>query len=491
MKWARGGSGSRPSAVQVERPRAARAPLLSPSGDFRRTRRGRGLGDGAAGAGSGDGASHREQGVALLVAITAIAILSVMLTDLHQTTTTGYVVATTERDALRAEYMAKSGLNLTRLLVSQEPAMRRIFAPVYSQLVQGQTLPQLPVWSYANVLLQPFCDYEATREASTGETVDFRNAQGLGETPGTCEITAFAENSRININNALFLSGDDARRSLAMQLFALVGGYQSPSPYDPLFARPDGDGMLSSRQDVVTSIIDWWDYDSTGTDFDLGSNEVRELGSEDNVYARMSDPYTIKNAPFDSLEELRLVRGVTDDFWATFIEPKPDDPASRVVTIYGSGLINPNEAPPEVMLARVCSFASDQTLCTDPLQQQSFIGLINTVRGIAPLPFFSTPADFVRFLEGQGFLYESLKGYLGEDNPLLFKPITIASEARAGIMRSFITRASIITVHSKGVVGRAEVELTAVLNFHRSWRPPAPLTGRAPATGIFHYYRVD
>ncbi|MBC7171308.1 MAG: hypothetical protein H5U40_02715, partial [Polyangiaceae bacterium] len=189
-------------------------PILSPSGDFGQNRRRRRP--------SGD-ASRREQGVALLVAITAIAILSVMLTDLHQTTTTGYLVATTQRDTLRAEYMAKSGINLTRLLVAHEPAIRRIFAPFYSQLIPGQSLPQLPVWSYADILLQPFCDYESARDASSGAEIDFRNARGLEDAPGTCEITAFAENSRININSALFLSGDNARRSLAMQLFALIG----------------------------------------------------------------------------------------------------------------------------------------------------------------------------------------------------------------------------------------------------------------------------
>ncbi len=467
--------------MMAEGRRGRRAPLLSPSGDFRRTRRG---------GGRGAHASRREQGVALLVAITAIAILSVMLTDLHETTTTGYVVATTERDALRAEYMAKSGVNLTRLLISKEPEIRRIFAPLYSQLVQGQTLPQLPVWNFADVMLQPFCDYEASREESTGQEIDFRNAQGLGETPGTCEITAFAENSRININNALFLSGDGAKRSLAMQLFAHMGGYQSPSTYDPLFAQRDQDGMLASRQDVLSGIIDWWDYDSSRTDFDPGSNQVRELGSEDNVYARMSDPYAIKNAPLDSLEELRLVRGVTDDFWATFIEPKADDPSSRVVTIYGSGLVNPNEAPAGVILARVCSFASDQALCTDPSQTQRFVVLVDTVRSyVRGIPFFSSPADVAAFLEGKGFLFDLLKGFV--DESMLFAPMTLTPEVRNGIVRSFITRASIITVHSKGLVGRAEVELTAVINFHNSWRPPAPLTGRMPATGIFHYYRVD
>src|SRR5690606_309275 len=54
---------------------------------------------------------ERRRGVALVIAITAVAILGVLLADMHRSTTTGYVVATTQRDSLRAEYMAKSGLN--------------------------------------------------------------------------------------------------------------------------------------------------------------------------------------------------------------------------------------------------------------------------------------------------------------------------------------------------------------------------------------------
>ncbi len=49
-------------------------------------------------------------------------------------------------------------------------------------------------------------------------------------------------------------------------------------------------------------------------------------GAEDDVYSSFPDPYRIKNAPFDSLDELRLVRGVGDDFWSTFVEPNPTIP---------------------------------------------------------------------------------------------------------------------------------------------------------------------
>jgi type II secretory pathway component PulK len=45
-----------------------------------------------------------EEGVALIVAITTVAILSVMLVDMHETTGTAFAVSTSQRDALQAEY---------------------------------------------------------------------------------------------------------------------------------------------------------------------------------------------------------------------------------------------------------------------------------------------------------------------------------------------------------------------------------------------------
>lgn len=54
---------------------------------------------------------------------------------------------------------------------------------------------------------------------------------------------------------------------------------------------------------LAAAIIDWRDADS----------EVSENGGEDEVYARLNPPYRCKNAPFESIEELRLVNGFTYD----------------------------------------------------------------------------------------------------------------------------------------------------------------------------------
>ncbi len=465
---------------------AIRAPfgVLSPSDDSRRRERR---------AGARRGRSKREQGVALVVVMSTIAILAVMLADMHENTGTEHAIAMNQRDQLRAEYMAKSGLNLTRLLVKEEPQIRQTVAPFY-QMLLGRPPPQLSVWALASEILQPFCDYEASQENATQVGIDLGAAQGMGDLPGTCEIQALAENSKINVNDPLLRDGNLARRSVAMQVFAMIGGYQSPSPYDPLFEQRDPDGNFTSRLDMVSALIDWWDPDTERTLFDPGAGEITSSGGEDDLYQSFADPYRVKNAPFDSLEEIRLVRGVGDDFWATFIEPDPDDPESRNVTIYGSGSVNPNEAPPEVLLARLCSFLGDQPLCVDPVEASKFIQLVRTIRAMFPIPFFSRSADFLSFVEGRGGprdLYPMLKVMLGDEHPLLFTPVTIPQNMRTEIDNSFVTAARILTVESTGVVGRSRVRIRTVMNFHDRWTPPPPNAGSMPPLGIFHHYRID
>src|SRR5690606_6490820 len=75
-------------------------------------------------------ASKREQGVALIIAMTSVALLAVLVADLHESASTSYTAALVQRDQLQAEYMAKSGLNLTRMLVGNEPQIRQVVAPL-------------------------------------------------------------------------------------------------------------------------------------------------------------------------------------------------------------------------------------------------------------------------------------------------------------------------------------------------------------------------
>jgi general secretion pathway protein K len=355
----------------------------------------------------------------------------------------------------------------------------------------------LPVWNFVNDLLAPFCTREDQRDTLMQLGIDFGDTVGFDDLPGECHVLAVSENGKINVNDPLFLAGEQARNSVAAQLFSLTGGHLPESPYDALFTTEDETGTLTTRIDLITAVIDWWDHDIQRTDFDPGAGATRTGGTgteDDSFYQLRDNPYRNKNAPFDSIQELRLVRGFTDDFWATFVEPIPNDPASRIMTIYASGLVNVNEANPQVLLGRICSYAPEVTLCTDPIEGFKFTQILTTIRQLIPIPLFSRPTDLLDFVEGKGSekaLYGMLIGFLGAESELLFVPIEIPEEQRTPLARSFATSAQIFTIEAVGLVGRSQVRIESVVNFHARWVPPPPNTGRMPGLGVFHYYRMN
>jgi general secretion pathway protein K len=438
--------------------------------------------------------SRREQGVALILVLGVIAVLTVFVTELMGNASTAFQVAIGERDRLQAEYLARSGFHLTRLLIAKEPDIRRVIAPMYS-IMLGHGPPQLNVWNFADALLMPFANPKSAEGAAAQTGIAFSEIQGIKETGGTFDVISLPENSMMNLSKPLFWQGDEARVSLAMQLYALTGGYQNQSPYDSLFNGMDPDGQITGRLDVVSAVIDWWDEDEQRTTFDPGAAKVNSSGREDDVYSRLPEPYRVKNAPYDSLDELRLVRGFTDDFWATFVEPDPEDPRTRQVTVYGSGAVNPNESRAEVLWSRICSFVSTQPLCADPMQRMAFVQLFSTARAILPIGLFEKPADFLNFIEGKGNqrdLYPMLIAMLGKDNPLLmWTPVVIPQDKRGLMNGAFVTSARIFTIQASGRVNKASVRINTVVNFDENWTPPPLTIGKMGGLGIFHRYRLD
>jgi general secretion pathway protein K len=95
---------------------------------------------------------------------------------------------------------------------------------------------------------------------------------------------------------------------------------------------------------VVDSIIDWRD-----------SNDLHMLnGAEEDYYQSLQMPYSCKDAPFDVVEELLLVRGVTPEiFYGSDKKEKEKEYRGLVkyLTTWGTRKINVNTAPQEVLEA--------------------------------------------------------------------------------------------------------------------------------------------
>ena len=69
-------------------------------------------------------ARRRRRGVALILVLTSLTILTVMLSEIQDESSAELGSALSARDAVVAEYAARSGVALSRLLIAAEPTIR-------------------------------------------------------------------------------------------------------------------------------------------------------------------------------------------------------------------------------------------------------------------------------------------------------------------------------------------------------------------------------
>jgi general secretion pathway protein K len=333
-----------------------------------------------------------KRGVALIMVLGALTILTVMLTEVQDESSAEFSSALSARDALIAEYAAKSAVNLSRLLIAAEPTIRQGLGPL-AALVNNA---QIPVWNYADMVLGAFNDTSGAEAFAGLAGVDVKQGKNLGFEGGGFEIKIVDEDSKINVNQPARGSAF-ANAQLSSQLIGLLSGPQ----YSPLFDSRDSDGNFSDRQAVCSAIVDWGDPDQDQYVCDPHSSTAQQTAAEDSYYELLKRPYARKNAAFDSMEELRMVRGVGDDFWATFVDPDPDKPEKRVMTVWGQGVINVNTANAQTLWALICAHAIENTpLCVDVNESSKFLISLNMMKSFMPgIPLFGSAGAFVNAIQ--------------------------------------------------------------------------------------------
>ena len=206
--------------------------------------------------------------------------------------------------------------------------MRAAIAPLF--MLMKQTPPQLPVWGYADRILGAFNDKEASADFAGLGGFDLSLGKNLGLKGGSFEVVIIDEDSKINVN--MGASNEIAHIRLAKQLMSTM----APIQYNPLFEQRDSTGNYNDRLSVCSALIDWADPDEQLFSCDT-TNAPSSNAVEDGWYQLLAKPYRRKNAPYDSLEELHMVRGVTDDFWSTFVDPDPTEPEETPDDRVGAG----------------------------------------------------------------------------------------------------------------------------------------------------------
>ncbi|MBW1999504.1 MAG: type II secretion system minor pseudopilin GspK [Deltaproteobacteria bacterium] len=145
---------------------------------------------------------------------------------------------------------------------------------------------------------------------------------------GSVEVEIIDHSGRIQINNLIYHKGEKRGSYNPVQreiLSRLLGS-------EEFGLEPD------EVDNIIDAIKDWLDPD----------REVTRFGAEDSYYAGLDPPYSCKDGPLDSLEELLLVRGITRElFYGTGERPG----ISEFLTVWGDGKININTAQPLVLKA--------------------------------------------------------------------------------------------------------------------------------------------
>jgi general secretion pathway protein K len=423
--------------------------------------------------------------VALILVLAALTVLTVMLTEIQDESSAEFGSALAARDQLVAEYAAKSAVNLSRLLIAAEPTIRQSLTLIFA-LVGGPR--QVPVWQYADRILGAFNDADGTDSFAALAGVDPKLGKNLGFPGAGFQLDIVDEDSKININVAA--RGDAfSQTRLASQLIGLIGSPQ----YSPMFEGRDADDQYTDRRALCSAIIDWADPDQDQAVCDPTSTTAQQTAAEDSFYQLLKKPYLRKNAAFDSLEELHRVRGVSDDFWSTFVEPDPDKPDKRILTVWGQGKVNVNTANPQTLLALVCQ-ASNNTarMCQDGNEAQKFIMALTMLQSFMPgLPVFASGAEFVNALQqgstqaaaataGQPAPAAGATGAAGGGSPVAMimkamgiEPIPIISVQQT--KDAITTESKVFSIYATGYVhsGKREssVHIHAVVDFRGAPTP--------------------
>ena len=433
-----------------------------------------------------------NRGVALILVLTTIAILTSVGVDFSYSTRVSLRLAESARDETRAYYLARSAVNLSRLLLhfqKQVDGLGGQLTKGLEDLLRPKGPPTPPQDGKATAGTPPTpgrissnvgpkaslgirlweilpVDSNVMGALLSGATsiggVDKPSAKGadsdrpteapareagakpavehaFGTFDGSFNAKIVDENSRINVQGLDGLGG--APLAALIQLRAMM----ADPKYDFIFDDEDANHDRVRRDDVILAMKDWIDLDETGSGLDPTNTVnpfVNSYGDENSAYDRYTPRYKAKNSRFDSLDELFLVRGVNDRFMAAFGDR---------LTIWPdiNSKLNINTNDPQQMLTNILIAAAqpNDPALRDPRLLQTILQELQLRKMFS---FFGmSAADFVLVLQANGIRLRP------EIDPRL-------SGAAANF---FGSTSDTFRITATGRVGRIEKTVTAVIRY--------------------------
>lgn len=314
---------------------------------------------------------RRQRGIALLVVLIAIAITITITNQFGTATVTDSLAAANYRDQMRSHFLARSALNLSELIIRIQQRLDNGLAG------SGASNGAIQITDFADQLMLAFCGGEEEVQAAIGFSTSV--VKGLGADVGTCGVVGRinTDDDKININCA---NGND---TVAAAVKSELDSLMYYPLYDQVFEEPDAEGWRRDRQTQAAAIVDYIDKDTS---------RVRERGTtEDYGYENLKDPYYAKNNYIDTVDELKLVRGVDDRFWTLFGE---------AFTAYGACKVNLSAiSNVQLLVALLYIGAKNATdpMLANPQKMFQLASLIVKARSFGMT--FDSTKDFVDFVK--------------------------------------------------------------------------------------------
>jgi general secretion pathway protein K len=430
----------------------------------------------------------RQSGVALLMCISMLALLIALTSEFTYETSIHSMQAANARDEIRAHYLARSAVSISRLLIKiqqrfVEPVMRQA-QQLLNQATGGDMAVSLRITDYAGPIMGFFGgSEEEIKMLGSLVGLDTSAAKGLGLESGRMDAEISTEDGKIDINCG---SGQTATRPRQITVFRLLSALFYSPRYNALFSEANATGQFIERADLARAVIDWADGDVQGFSLESGGGS-----SEDYRYDAGRDPYRAHDNSYDTTEEVGLVRGMDGrmlEAFAPYLTVYASDQRQscrvNLASIKGDctpllvGLIraalirDPNRPPADPTIlddTRVYPLAS--ILC----ERGTAVGFdsIDTIVSVLSNPQASIARDDPRYQ-----LMQSMRG------------ITITAGDFEQV--AYVGEPRVYRIVATGEAGKVKKKITAILDTARALDNPVTQNQQAEkAAGVLQFWREE